>query len=225
MRIRVKDVVDLYAAGLSPAEIVEEMPDLELLDLKAALTYAQIGAMRRLRTGEPIILFRIPDQDMKKAKTTEVNGTGARSVVILNRRARHEYSIEDTFDAGIALAGTEVKSIRAGQALIQDAFCKVENNEIWLYNMHVNPFEHGSHWNVEPRRKRKLLLHRSEIDRIRGWMEQKGLALIPLKLYFQRGFAKLELGVGKGKKLYDKREDIAKRDVDRERLRELSGRE
>ena len=162
---------------------------------------------------------------MKKAKKTEEKGAGSQRVVISNRKARHEYSIEDTFDAGIALAGTEVKSIRAGQANIQDAFCKVEDGEVWLYNMHVNPFEHGSHWNMEPRRKRKLLLHRWEIDKIRGWMEQKGLALIPLKLYFQRGFAKIEIGMGRGKKLYDRREDIAKRDIERERQREMSGRE
>jgi SsrA-binding protein len=162
---------------------------------------------------------------MKKAKKTEDKGAESQRVVISNRKARHEYSIEATFDAGIALAGTEVKSIRAGQANIQDAFCKVEEGEVWLYNMHVNPFEHGSHWNMEPRRKRKLLLHRWEIDKIRGWMEQKGLALVPLKLYFQRGFAKLEIGMGRGKKLYDRREDIAKRDIERERQREMAGRE
>ncbi len=161
---------------------------------------------------------------MKKGKIAEELGPDAKRVVISNRKARHEYSIEESFDAGVALVGTEVKSIRAGQANIQDAFCKVENGEVWLYNMHVNPYEHGTHWNLEPRRKRKLLLHRHEIDRIRAWMEQKGLALIPLKLYFQRGFAKLELGLGKGKKLYDRRDDIAKRDVERERQRELSGR-
>jgi len=161
---------------------------------------------------------------MKKGKISEELGPDAKRVVISNRKARHEYSIEESFDAGVALVGTEVKSIRAGQANIQDAFCKVENGEVWLYNMHVNPYEHGTHWNLEPRRKRKLLLHRHEIDRIRAWMEQKGLALIPLKLYFQRGFAKLELGLGKGKKLYDRRDDIAKKDVERERQRELSGR-
>ncbi len=146
-------------------------------------------------------------------------------MVISNRRARHEYHIEETFDAGIALVGTEVKSIRAGRANLQDAFCRVENGEVWLYNMHVNPYEHGTHWNAEPRRKRKLLLHRKEIDQLRGHMEQKGLALIPLSLYFQHGFAKLELGLGRGKKLYDKREDIARRDVEREQRRELVGRE
>ncbi len=125
----------------------------------------------------------------------------------------------------MALAGTEVKSIRAGKANLQDAFCKVENDEIWLYNMYVAPFEHGTHWNVEPRRKRKLLLHRREIDILRANMEQKGLALIPLNLYFQHGFAKLEIGLGRGKKLYDKREDIANRDAEREQRREFAVRQ
>ncbi len=149
----------------------------------------------------------------------------AKRQVLSNRRARHEYSIEDTYDAGMALAGTEVKSIRAGKANLQDAFCKVENDEIWLYNMYVAPFEHGTHWNVEPRRKRKLLLHRREIDILRANMEQKGLALIPLNLYFQHGFAKLEIGLGRGKKLYDKREDIANRDAEREQRREFAVRQ
>lgn len=162
---------------------------------------------------------------MKKAAKPEEPNPDAKRFVISNRRARHEYHIEETWDAGLALVGAEVKSIRAGQANLQDAFCKVENGEVWLYNMHVNPFEHGSLWNAEPRRKRKLLLHRREIDRLRAQMEQKGLALIPLSLYFQHGFAKLELGLGRGKKLYDKRDDIAKRDVEREQRRELVGRE
>ena len=162
---------------------------------------------------------------MKKADTqTKPNPDGKR-FVISNRRARHEYHFDETYDAGIALAGTEVKSIRAGQANLQDAYGKIEGGEVWLYNMHVNPYSHGTQWNMEPRRKRKLLLHRREIDRLRGHMEQKGLALIPLSVYFQHGFAKVELGLGRGKKLYDKREDIAKKDVERELRRELSARE
>lgn len=148
----------------------------------------------------------------------------AKRFVLTNRKARHEYSIEETFDAGLVLAGTEVKSIRAGKANIQDAFCKIEEGEVWLYNMHIAPYEQGTRWNMEPRRRRKLLLHRREIDRLRGQMEQKGYALIPLSLYFQRGFAKVELGLGRGKRLYDKREDIAKRDADREQRRALAGR-
>jgi len=151
--------------------------------------------------------------------------TDGQKVVVSNRRARHEYSIEQTYDAGLALVGTEVKSLRAGQANLQDAFCRIDNGEVWLHNMHVNPYEHGTRWNVEPRRTRKLLLHRREIDQLRGKMEQKGLALIPLKLYFQRGFAKVELGLGRGKKLYDKRDDLAKRDAEMEQRRALSERE
>lgn len=160
-----------------------------------------------------------PDQ----AVTTD--NPHAKRQVLSNRRARHEYSIEDTYDAGLALAGTEVKSIRAGQANLQDAFCKVEDGEVWLYNMYVAPFEHGTHWNVEPRRKRKLLLHRREIDVLKSRTEQKGLSLIPLNLYFQHGYAKLEIGLGRGKKLYDKREDIANRDAEREQRREFSERQ
>lgn len=156
-----------------------------------------------------------------KKKNEEQKNDGKR-MVIYNRKARHEYSIEETFEAGLVLAGTEVKSIRAGQSSIQEAFCKVENNEVWLYQMHIAPYERGTHWNVEPKRKRKLLLHRNEIRIVQIKMEQKGLALIPLSLYFQHGYAKLEIGLAKGKKLYDKREDIAKRDLERERQRESS---
>lgn len=162
---------------------------------------------------------------MKKIAPAPTEGNpDAKRVVTSNRRARHEYHIDETFDAGLALVGTEVKSIRAGQANLSDAYCRIENGEVWLHNMHVHPYEHGTRWNVEPTRTRKLLLHRREIDRLRGHMEQKGLALIPLSLYFQHGFAKLELGLGRGKKLYDKRDDIAKRESEREQQRELAGR-
>ena len=149
----------------------------------------------------------------------------AKRLIHANRRARHEYSIEETYDAGLALVGTEVKAIRAGKANLQDAFCKIERGEVWLYHMHVAPYEQGTHWNVEPRRPRKLLLHRREIEKLRGKMEQKGYALVPLSLYFQHGYAKLELGLGRGKKLYDKREDIASRDAEREQRRELAQRQ
>ena len=142
-----------------------------------------------------------------------------------NRKARHDYHILETFDAGIALVGTEVKSIRNGRANIQDAYCKVENGEVWIHNMHISPFEQGSRWNVDPRRPRKLLFHRREIETLRTHLEQKGHTLVPLALYFQRGFAKLEVGVGRGKKLYDKREDIADRDRERELRRAMAGRE
>ena len=140
----------------------------------------------------------------------------AKKQVQYNRRARHEYFIDETFDAGLELVGTEVKSIRQGKANIVDAFCKIQNGEMWIHGMHISPFEHGTHWNVEPVRPRKLLLHRREIDYVRGKMEQKGLALIPLALYFQHGFAKVELGLGRGKKLYDKRDASRKQEAQRE---------
>jgi len=146
------------------------------------------------------------------------------SPVLTNRRARHEYNIEDTYEAGIVLVGTEVKSIRAGRASLQEAFCKVENGEVWLYGMHVSPYELGNRYNVDPLRPRKLLLKREEIARIAAKVEQKGLALIPLRLYFERGFAKVEIGIARGKKLYDKRRDIAERDAEMERRRAESGR-
>ncbi len=136
---------------------------------------------------------------------------------IINRKARHDYFVEDSFEAGIVLVGTEVKSIRAGKATLQDAYCKIENGELWLYNMHIAPYEMGNIWNVDPRRKRKLLMHKYEIARLAAKYEQKGLALIPLKLYFSRGYVKIEVGVCRGKKLYDKRDAIAKRDAERQR--------
>lgn len=147
-----------------------------------------------------------------------------RKVVAVNRKARHEYTIEETYDAGICLAGTEVKSIRAGKVSLQEAFAKVENGEVWLFNMYIAPYEQGGRYNLEPRRPRKLLLHKHEIARLAGYTQQKGLALIPLQIYFERGYAKVELGVGRGKKLYDKRQAIAERDAQREERRALAER-
>lgn len=164
---------------------------------------------------------------VKKTKTTQPQTAdpNARRIVVTNRKARHEYHILETFDAGIALVGTEVKSIRNGRVNLQDAYCKVENGEVWIHNMHISPFEQGSRWNVDPRRPRKLLFHRREIETLRAQLEQKGFTLVPLALYFQRGFAKLEVGVGRGKKLYDRREDIADRDRERQMRREMAERE
>ena len=150
---------------------------------------------------------------------------GGRKTVAVNRRARHEYIIEDTFVAGLVLAGTEVKSLRAGKANLSEAYARIERGEAWLHNMHVSPHEQGNRWNVDPVRPRKLLLNRREIERLAGLTQQKGLTLVPLSLFFERGFAKLELGVGRGKKLYDKREAIADRDREREARRALAGHE
>lgn len=149
----------------------------------------------------------------------------ARKSIAYNRKARHEYEIEDTYDAGLVLVGTEVKSLRAGRVNLQDAFCRIEQGEAWLYNMHITPYEMGNRWNVEPRRRRKLLLHGWQIQELWAETEQKGLTIVPLSLYFQRGFAKMEIALARGKKLYDKRESIAERDQEREARRQAVGRE
>ncbi|MDD4169355.1 MAG: SsrA-binding protein SmpB [Desulfotomaculaceae bacterium] len=133
-----------------------------------------------------------------------------------NRKARHEYHIVETFEAGLALTGTEVKSLRAGRANLQDSFARVDNAELLLYNMHISPYDQGNKFNHEPKRTRKLLMHKAEIWRLLGKTREKGLTLIPLKVYFKRGIAKVELALAKGKKLYDRRSDIAARDARRE---------
>lgn len=166
---------------------------------------------------------------MKKNNATPTKDAqrdpNAKKVIAVNRRARHEYEIEETYQAGMALVGTEVKSLRAGHLNFKDSFVRIENNEAWLYNMEITPYEQGNRWNVEPTRKRKLLLHAWEINEMRGRAEQKGLTIVPLQLYFIRGFVKIEIGLGRGKKLYDKRESIADRDRQREQEREFSRRE
>lgn len=133
-----------------------------------------------------------------------------------NRKARHEYHVLETYEAGLALTGTEVKSLRAGRANLQDSFARVENTELLLYNMHISPYDQGNQFNHEPKRKRKLLMHKTEIMRLLGKSREKGLALIPLKVYFKNGFAKVELALAKGKKMYDRRDDLAARDAKRE---------
>lgn len=146
-------------------------------------------------------------------------------VVLVNRRAYHDYEILETFEAGIALVGTEVKSIRAGRVNLQDAYCKVEDGEVWLYNMHISPYSHGNRYNPDPVRPRKLLLHKWEIHRLMGKAEMKGLTIVPLKIYFRRGYAKVEIAIVRGRKLYDKREAIAERDRQREEERLMINRQ
>lgn len=136
-------------------------------------------------------------------------------IVTSNRRARREYFIEDTLEAGLVLQGTEVKALREGRANLQDAYCKVENGEMYLIGAHVSPYSHGNLNNHDPLRPRKLLMHRREIARWKKAIEQKGYTIIPLKLYFKEGYAKVEIGLAKGKKLYDKRADIATRETER----------
>ena len=137
-------------------------------------------------------------------------------VIATNRRARHDYEILESLEAGIELKGTEVKSLRSGKASLADSFARPEGSEIFLYNMHVPPYEFGNIANVDPVRPRKLLLHKNQIRRIVGEIASKKLALVPLKLYFKNGLVKVELALAKGKKLYDKREAIKKRELDRE---------
>lgn len=143
-------------------------------------------------------------------------------LITKNRRAFHEYHILETYEAGLVLTGTEVKSLRAGKVQMVDAFAQVVRGELWLYNLHISPFEKGNRFNHEPTRPRKLLLHAQEIRRLIGKTTEQGLTLVPLSLYFKDGKAKLELAVGKGKKLYDKRAAEATKDAKREAERAMS---
>ncbi|GAB3565466.1 SsrA-binding protein SmpB [Amycolatopsis endophytica] len=140
-------------------------------------------------------------------------------VIASNRRARHDYAVLDTYEAGIALVGTEVKSLREGRASLVDAFATVDDGEVWLRNVHIAEYEHGTWTNHESRRKRKLLLHKGEIEKLIGKTKEGGLSLVPLSLYFKDGKVKVELALAKGKKSYDKRQDLAKRDAQREMSR------
>jgi len=147
---------------------------------------------------------------------------GPRTIAV-NRRARHEYTIEDTVDAGLVLTGTEIKAIRAGKVNLAEAYARVERGEAWLIGAHIAPWEGGNRLNHEPRRERKLLLHRSQIDQLMGRAKAKGLTIVPLRLYLsERGLAKVELGLARGKQLHDKRRAIAERDARRHVERELA---
>ncbi|MGI6230665.1 MAG: SsrA-binding protein SmpB [Tractidigestivibacter sp.] len=148
-----------------------------------------------------------------------------KKTIAKNRSARHEYFIDETFEAGIELTGAEVKSLRERAAQITDAFCLIRNGEVWLHGVHIHPYSMSGVWNVDPDRKRRLLLHRGQIDYLDGKLRTKGVALVPLELYFdEHNRVKLCIGLGRGKKLYDKREDMARRDVDREIRRALKER-
>jgi SsrA-binding protein len=136
-------------------------------------------------------------------------------IVCQNKKAYHDYSIEETLEAGIQLQGTEVKSLREGKANLRDSYVLLKNSEVFLLNCHISPYSHGNIMNHEPLRTRKLLLHRKEIERLRGKAQQKGYAMIPLKIYFKGSFAKVEIGLAKGKKLYEKRETIKEREAKR----------
>jgi len=142
-------------------------------------------------------------------------------VVASNRKAFHDFEIRDTFEAGIVLAGSEIKSIRAGQVSLQDGFVQFERGEAWLVNVHIAQYDPASRSNHEPRRRRKLLLHRREIERLMGKVQEKGFTLVPTRLYLKGSRAKVEIGLARGKRLYDKRQAIAKRDTDRQIARAL----
>ncbi|HYN71047.1 MAG TPA: SsrA-binding protein SmpB [Nakamurella sp.] len=156
---------------------------------------------------------------MATNKIDSSNRPGGRKLIASNRKARHDYTILDTIEAGIALTGTEVKSLRSGRASLVDGFATITDDELWLRNVHIAEYAEGTWTNHAPRRVRKLLVHRMELDRLAGKLKEGGLALIPLSMYFKEGRVKVELGLGRGKKSYDKRQDMAKRDADRELAR------
>jgi SsrA-binding protein len=149
---------------------------------------------------------------------------GGKQIVATNRKARHNYTILEVFEAGVALQGTEVKSLRQGHASLADAFATVDDGEVWLRNLHIPEYTQGSWTNHEPRRNRKLLLHREQIDRLVGKIQDGNLTLMPLSLYFSEGKVKVELALARGKQAHDKRQDMARRDAQREVLRELGRR-
>ena len=152
-------------------------------------------------------------------------GKRERKTIAKNRSARHEYFIDETFEAGIELRGTEVRSLRERACQITDSFCLIRGREAWLHGVHIHPYSHGNVWNVDPDRKRRLLLHRRQIDYLDAKLRSKGTALVPLELFFnEQNRVKLIIGLGRGKKLYDKRADMAKRDSDREIRRALKER-
>lgn len=138
-----------------------------------------------------------------------------------NKKAYHDYFILDTYEAGIALAGTEVKSLRMGKCSIKEAFVRIENGEVMIYGMHISPYEKGNIFNKDPLRPRKLLMHRYEINKLMGKIKEKGMTLVPLRVYFKGSLVKVEIGLARGKKLYDKRQDIAKKDQRREAEKEF----
>ena len=160
----------------------------------------------------------------KNNQNTESSVSDDIKIIVTNRRARYDYKFLETWEAGIVLTGTEVKSLREGKITLTDSYATVENGEVYLCNVHVPPYKQGSSFNHEPTRRRKLLLHRTEIRRLIGRVVEKGLTLIPLRVYFLRGRAKVEIALAKGKREYDRRQTIAERDARREMERTLKGR-
>lgn len=155
-----------------------------------------------------------------KPASRQAAAVAPEKTVVVNRRARHEYAVEETLEAGIVLTGTEIKSIRAGRVNLAEAYARIEHGEAWLIGAHIAPYEQGNRYNHEPRRNRKLLLHRDQIAELVGRTQAKGQTLVPLRLYLRDGLAKLELGIARGKRAHDKRRTIAERDQRRELERE-----
>ncbi len=159
------------------------------------------------------------------AKTTAPAKTGGEKIVTVNRKAYHDYQIEEELEAGIALTGTEIKSIRAGRVNLRDAYARIENGELWLIGCHISPYQQaGGYFNHEPERPRKLLVHRQELNYLREKVQAKGYALVPLRMALRKGRAKVDIGLGRGKKLYDKRDAMAERDARRDVERALRNR-
>lgn len=158
------------------------------------------------------------------ARAASSNRKGGRKLIAQNRKARHDYSVLDTYEVGVMLTGTEVKSLRLGRASLVDGFATIDDGEVFLRNVHIPQYEQGSWTNHEPRRVRKLLLHRAEIERLIGKTKESGLTLVPLSMYFSRGKVKVELALARGKRSYDKRQDLARKDADREVQRALGRR-
>ncbi len=147
--------------------------------------------------------------------------TESGKLIANNKKAYHDYFIDETYETGVALHGTEVKSMRMGKCSIKESFVRIENGEVFVYGMHVSPYEKGNLFNKDPLRVKKLLMHRYEIDKLEGKIKEKGYTLVPLQVYFKKGRVKVEIGLARGKKLYDKRESIAKKDARRETEREF----
>lgn len=139
----------------------------------------------------------------------------SKKIIANNKKARYEYFIEEVFEAGIVLKGTEVKSIRRGKVSIKESYCLLKDGELFIFGMHISPYEHGNRYNVDPLRTRKLLLHKKQINKLIGATKEKGFTIVPLKLYLKDGLVKLEIALAKGKKIYDKRDSIAKKDAER----------
>ncbi|MFW6130943.1 MAG: SsrA-binding protein SmpB [Atribacterota bacterium] len=152
----------------------------------------------------------MPEKDLEKYR-----------IISVNRKARHDYHILETYEAGLILKGTEVKSIRNNQVSIKESYAQFKGMELYIFNMHVSPYKFGNRFNLEPKRDRKLLLQKKQLTKLKGKIEQKGFTLIPLRLYFKNGYAKIEIGLAKGKKLFDKKRDLTQKAIERDTEREL----